>query len=338
MIKKFFSMVTVIVGVILISGVTFAAGPFYGGKTIRIIVGATPGGGYDINARVIARHMGKHIPGNPTVIVENMPGAGQLISANYLYKVAKPDGLTIGCITGSLIFNQLCGEPGVECDYRKFEYLGANYQGHVCTFFTKASGITSVDKWMASKTPVKVGGIGRGVTVNNVFGILKEVLGLPTQIISGYKSTPEIFLAAESGELAGTGVDWETMKVTKEKALKTGDWIAVLQGFAHPELSNVPVAINFAKTDEARKLIEVGIHIPSIITRPFMTPPGIPKERVEILRKAFEETLNDKEFLAETGNMKLGIDPVTGTELREVIERLFNVDPALLAKLKPILF
>ena len=135
---------------------------FYEGKTVRIIVGLAPGGGYDTYARVIARHLGKHIPGNPTVIVENMPGAGSLISANHLFKVAKPDGLTVGKFSGTLILGQVLGQPGVEFDGRKFEYIGAAVKEDVVCALTKASGVTSVEKWMASGTPVKLGGLAPG--------------------------------------------------------------------------------------------------------------------------------------------------------------------------------
>ena len=156
-IKRFFFLFTAIVWLTLISSISLAAGPFYEGKTIRIIVGFSPGGGYDIYARAIARHMGKHIPGNPTIIVENMPGAGSLISANHLYRVAKPDGLTIGHFSGGLFFNQLMGQPGIEFDARKFEYIGAAVKGDVVCVLTKASGITSIEKWMASKDASQIG-------------------------------------------------------------------------------------------------------------------------------------------------------------------------------------
>ncbi|HEY7557736.1 MAG TPA: tripartite tricarboxylate transporter substrate-binding protein [Candidatus Binatia bacterium] len=132
--------------------------PFYKGKTIRLIVGLAPGGGYDLYSRVIARQMGKHIPGNPTIVVENMAGAGSVIAANHMYKAAKPDGLTIGHILGGLFLQQLLGNPAIEFDGRKFEYIGVPAQDHFLIGLSKAVGITSFEKWMASKTPVKLGG------------------------------------------------------------------------------------------------------------------------------------------------------------------------------------
>ena len=341
MYKRLLSLATMIIGLTLISCPALAASSFYEGKTIRIIVGYSAGGGYDTYARVISRHMGKHIPGNPTIIVENMTGAGSLISANHLYKVAKPDGLTIGHFNGGLFFNQVLGQPGIEFDARKFEFIGAAVKEEVAYAFTKASGITSIEKWMASKTPVKMGGVGPGAFApDNVIRIVKVALGLPIQLISGYKGTADIRLACESGELAGTSWGWDSMRATWRKALEAGDVVVVMQGVPKPfpDLPKVPLAINFAKTDEARQLIEVGIHSPSIFARPFVLPPGTPNERVEILSKTLQETLKDKGFLAETEKAKLDLNPVTGEELEKAVAKIFKLDSAMLSKLNEILF
>jgi tripartite-type tricarboxylate transporter receptor subunit TctC len=339
--KRLLSFVMVVGVLLFMSGFAFGAAPFFEGKTIRIIVGYSAGGGYDTYARTIGRHMGKHIPGNPSIIVENMTGAGSLISANHLYKVAKPDGLTIGHFNGGLFFNQVLEQPGIEFDARKFEFIGAAVTEDVAYAFTKASGITSMDKWMASKTPVKMGGVGPGAYApDNVIRIVKSALGLPVQLISGYKGTANIRLAAESGELAGTSWGWYSMRATWRKALETGDVVVVLQGVPKPmdDLPQVPLAINYAKTDEARQLVEVGIHSPSVFARPLVLPPGTPQERIQILRKALLETLKDKEFLAETQKAKLDLKPVTGDELKEAVNAIFKLDSAMVAKMKDILF
>jgi len=175
---------------------------FFEGKTLRLIVGFAPGGGFDTYARVIARHMGRHIPGNPTIIVENMTGAGSLIAANHVYRVAKPDALTVGHFNGALFLGQVLGQPGIEFDARKFELIGAPIKEDSACAMTRASGITSVEKWMAAKTPVKLGGVAPGGTPDANARILKAALGLPIQLVSGYKGTAEIRLAAASGELA----------------------------------------------------------------------------------------------------------------------------------------
>lgn len=153
---------------------------FYKGKTIRIVVATSPGGGFDTYSRAIARHIGKHIPGDPTIIVENMPGAGFLIGTNYVYNQAKPDGLTLGNWIGTLVLHQLIGKKGVEFDARRFEYVGAPIKNHDLCLMSRASGITGVEKWMASTTPVKLGATPPGSTPYDNAAILKEALGLPT--------------------------------------------------------------------------------------------------------------------------------------------------------------
>jgi tripartite-type tricarboxylate transporter receptor subunit TctC len=273
------------------------------------------------------------------VIVENMPGAGSLISANHLFKVAKPDGLTVGKFSGTLFLGQVLGQPGIEFDARKFEFIGAAVKEDVVCALTKASGVTSVEKWMASGTPVKLGGLAPGAPPNNTALILKAALGLPIHLVSGYKGTSEIRLAADGGEVSGACWSWESMRATWRNALEAGDAVPVLQvtAKAFPDLPNVPLAVSLAKTQEARQLIQVGAQNSAAFARPFVLPPGTPKERVQVLRKAFQETLKDATFLAETEKAKLTLDPVTGEELEKMIGELFTLDPALLAKLKGIL-
>ncbi len=312
---------------------------FYKGKTIRIIVGATPGGGFDTYSRAIARHLGKHIPGGPTVIVENMAGAGTLIAANYTYKAAKPDGLSIGNFAGGFALGQLLGLPGIELDARKFEVIAVPSRDSVACAFTKASGITSMERWLAAKAPVKLGSTGRNSPPEDSAKILKAALGLPIHLVSGYKGTAEIRLAAESGEVAGGCWQWESIKVTWRRALDAGDVTVVVQATSQPlpDLPTVPLAERFAGTEEARALIRVGIQNPGTITRLYAFPPGTPKDRVQIMRKAFQDTLKDPDFAADAKRSKLEIDPTTGEEAERIIGEFFRLDPALLARLKEIL-
>ena len=312
---------------------------FYKGKNIRIIVGFSPGGGYDTYARLLARHLGKYIPGSPTVAVENMTGAGSLISANHTYRVARPDGLTIGHFIGGLFLQQLLGKPGIEFDARKFEYVGVPAQDDFMIGLSKASGITTMEKWMAAKAPVKLGGVTSGSGTDDLPNILKATLGLPVQLVSGYKGTADIRLAFSSGEVQGASNSWQSFKATWRKELEAGELIIVLQETlkAHPDLPNVPVAVNFAKTDEARKLIRVVVQVHGPTVRPFALPPGTPKERVQSLRRAFVETLRDPELLAEAKKARLEINPLDGAELERGIGEIFGLEPALIAKLKEIL-
>ena len=314
---------------------------FYKDKTIRIVVGFSAGGGFDAYARALSRHWAKHIPGNPTLVVDNMTGAGSLIAANYLYNSAKPDGLTIGNFIGGLFLGQVLGQKGIEFDARKFEYIGAPLKNHVVCAFTKASGITSLEKWANSKTPVKMGGVVPGSTApDNTTRILRSALSLPTQIVTGYKGTSDIRLAAESGELAGGCWGWDSVSATWRKGLESGDVSVVIQAApkSHPDLPNVPLAINLAKTAEARQLIETGIHGDNEVVYTYTLPPGTPKERVQILRNSFQETLKDPEFLADAQKAKLGVDAVKGEEVERVIAGLFKLDSGLIAKLQDVLY
>jgi tripartite-type tricarboxylate transporter receptor subunit TctC len=341
MYRKLLALAVVLAGVIFVSGSALGAAPLYEGKVIRIIVGLPAGGGYDAYARMIARHMAKHIPGNPTIVVENMTGAGSLISANYLYKVAKPDGLSIGHFNGTLFLNQLMKQPGVEFDARRFEFLGAANKEEAGFVFSKKSGITSVEKWMTAKGPVKLAGMAPGASPDNAIRIVKAALGLPIQLVSGYKGTPELRLAVEGGEADGTSFAWSSMRTTWRKSLETGDVLAVLQAVPKPfpDLPKVPLAITLAKTEEGRQLIEVGLHKTGVFSRPFVLPPGTPKERVQVLVKAFQETLtNDKEFLAEAEKSGLDIEFISAEELQKAVSGIFDMSPAFVAKLENILY
>ena len=322
----------------LIAGTGFAAAPFYEGKTIHLVVGNPAGGGFDTYARTIARHMGKYIPGNPTIIVENVPAAAGMMAANSLFRISKPDGLTVGHFLGSLFLRQAFNLEGVEFDAVKFEFIGAPVKTYPVCVLMKASGITSVDKWLASKTPVKLGAQMPLADPDNIIRTLRAALGLPIQLVSGYKGTPDIRLAAESGEISGAAWGWESLKVTWRKGLDSGEVLPMVQAVpkALPDLPNVPLAINLAKTAEAKFLIE-SLHNTSAFMRPFMMPPGTSKDRVELLRKAFMDAMKDKEFLAETGKAQLGIDPVSGEELEKAVAGIFKTDPASLGRFKEVL-
>ena len=328
-----------LIAVVLFFGSTDAGEvEYYRGKTVRIIVGLSAGGGFDIYARTMARHMGKHVPGNPAFIVDNMPGAGSMISANHVYKVAKPDGLTLGHFVGSLFMQQLLGRPGAEFEATRFEFVGSPIPEKTACALTKASGITSMENWQAAKSSVKLGGTGSGPIVD-VPKILQVALGLPIQLVLGYKGTADIRLAAEGGELAGACWSWEAIKSTWTEGLDSGDVHIVLQALPkpHPDLPKVPLAISYAKSDEARQLIQVGIHDAADMARPFVMPPRTPKEHVRIMRQAFIRTLKDPAFLAEAEKTKLEVDPVTGEYLEKIVAGIFKTNPQVLAKLKDVL-
>ena len=312
---------------------------FYQGKTVRIVVGLAAGGGYDLYARTLARHLGKHIPGNPAVVVENMTGAGSIIAANYLYKIAKPDGLTIGHYLGGIALQQLLGKSGIEFDALRFKYIGVPAQDSFIIGVHKATGITDVNAWIASKQLIKFGGIGPGAGSDDIPKILAATINLPAQVVAGYKGTAETRLAFNNGEVQATSNAWESTKSTWRNELESGTLKVVLQATlkSHPELKQIPVAYELAKTDEAKKLMATVLRANSPTVRPFMAPPATPNDRVQLLRKAFMDTWKDPELVAEAKKARLDIDPADGAELEQNIKEIFKLEPSQIAKLKEIL-
>ena len=324
---------------LLLSTSTAFAQDFYKGKTVRVIVGGSAGGGFDIYTRAMARHMGKHIPGNPSLIVENMTGAGTLIAAKYVHGSAKPDGLTIGMFNGGLILGGAIGMKGIDFDMRELEYLGVPVQDNAVCALRKESGVTNMEQWMAAKTPIKLGGLSPGNSTSDVARIIQTALNLPVQLVEGYKGTNEIRLAADAGELHGACWAWETLKTAWAKAIPAGEVNVVLQVTAKklPDLPNVPLALDLAKNEEAKLLLRAGAIDPAAVVRVYVTTPRIAKERLQILRNAFKKTLTDPEFAAEAKKANLDINPLSGEEVQTIVDGLFKLNPSTLAKLKSTL-
>jgi tripartite-type tricarboxylate transporter receptor subunit TctC len=331
----------IFVAIILLGSWRSASGgaPFYEGKSIRIIVGTAPGGGYDTYTRVIARHFSKYIPGNPTIVVDNMPGAGGLIAANHMFKVAKPDGLSIGHFVGGQFLQQVLARPGIEFDALKFEYIGVPAQDDFVFGLAKTTGVASVEQWLATKTMVKFGAIATGDGTYDVPKVAEFALGLPIQIVSGYKGTAPIRLAFESGEVGGLSNSWQSFRSTWRKEIERNDLAIILQMSAkpHADLPQVPLAVNVAKSDEARKLLQAVAQAHGAAVRPYLMPPGTPRDRVDILRKAFVEVVKDPELLADAAKANLEMKPGSGEELERNVRELLRLDAALVARLKDIL-
>ena len=291
--------------------------PFYQGKTVRVIVPFAAGGGYDIYSRIMGRHMGKYIPGNPVFVVDNMTGAGGLIGVNHVYKVAKPDGLTMATPIGTMFVDQLIGKPGIEFDGRKFEYIGAPAQDTQLLIVHKRTGLKSAEQWLAHPTPAKFGSTGPGSANESIPKIAKEAINLPLQVVSGYKGSSVIRLAFNSGEVDGVANAWESMVSTWPQETQNGEAVILLQaaGKRHADLPNVPLVIDYAKTDMSKKLVQGVINNFGATARPYVVTPGTPKARVEILRKAFMDTMRDPEFGAELKRAKLDLNPLDGATL-----------------------
>ena len=330
--------ILMMIAVVLLSG-SAGAEDFYRGKTVRVIVGGSAGGGFDIYTRAMARHMGKHIPGNPFLIVENMTGAGTLIAAKYVHSSSKPDGLSIGMFNGGLILGRAIGMKGIDFDMRELEYLGVPVQDNTVCALRKESGVTNMEQWLASKTPLKLGGLSPGNSTSDVARIIQTALNLPVQLVEGYKGTNEVRLAADAGEIHGACWAWETLKTAWAKAIPAGEVNVVLQVTAKKlaDLPNVPLALDLAKTEEAKLLLRAGAIDPAAIVRVYVTTPRTPKERLQILRSAFAKTLTDPEFVAEAKRANLDINPLSGEEVRKLVDGLFKLPPLTLAKLTSVL-
>jgi len=314
---------------------------FYRGKTVRLIVGFSAGGGYDAYSRLIGRHLHKHIPGNPSIVVDNMAGAGSVILANHMYNAAPKDGTVIGNFSGQIILEQLFGNPAVQFDLAKFRFLGVPIGETYLLLSTKKSGITRFDDLMGAKSKqLTIGGIP-GSTVEQGPMLLRDLLGANIKVVSGYKGTADVRLAMESGELDGFFNSWESTKVTSLDRVKNGEWHILAQVGDHPiaalPVKNVPTIPQIAKTDEQQQLLRFGAWAPNQFAKVYTVPPGTPADRAAALEAALAKTFTDKEFLADAEKGKLDIDPVSTAQVQKMVTDFFGLPADLKAKLKKIL-
>jgi tripartite-type tricarboxylate transporter receptor subunit TctC len=312
---------------------------FYKGKTIQFIVGGSAGGGYDTYTRLIGRHISQYIPGKPSAVVQNMPGAGMLIAANHIYNSAARDGTVAGNWSGPLILQHMMGNPAVQFDGRRFGWLGMPTADALVCITTEKSGIRSADDWRKSKTRLKFGGNGPGTSGTDDTKILATVADFPVQIIEGYKGTADIRIAAETGELDGScTLSWQSAKVTWVNALKAKQVHIVLQMSqeSHPDLKGIPLATSFAKTDEGKKLLRIASELYGN-QRLYSLPPQVPAERVRALQSAFVSALKDPQLIAEAQKANLDIAPVDGPGIEKMVHGLYDLDPAVVGRVKQIL-
>jgi tripartite-type tricarboxylate transporter receptor subunit TctC len=310
----------------------------YKDKTLTFIVGYSPGGTYDQYTRLIARHISKYLPGNPSRIVENMPGAGGIITANHLYNRVKPDGLTVAAWASPLILQHVMGNDAIKIDGRKVGWVGIPSPYDTACHFNAQSGIKTVDDWFAAKRPMKIGSIGPGTSLSDVPKLLKAALNLPLEMVEGYKGGAEARLAVESGEVDGLCASWQATKVTWRSHMEAGKIRVVLQATlrSHPELKKVPLAINYAKTEEGRTLLRVADNV-HVYQFPYSVAPGTSPQRLQILQQAFVKTLRDRDLLAEAKKSDLEIGPIDGPTTAKTFAGLYELNPTLVNQLKEIL-
>ena len=310
----------------------------YKDKTLTIIVGYSPGGSFDLYARVLARYIGRYLPGDPTRIVENMTGAGGIIAANHLYNRVKPDGLTIGAWASPLVLQHIMGNEAAQFDGKRFGYLGIPSEyDTVCTFNQK-SGITKMDDWVNSKRPQKISTIGPGTSTSDIPKLLKAALNLPMDVIDGYKGGADARLAVESGEVDGYCGSWGTVETVWRGAYESKKIIPVLQATLkpNPKYKRIPVAMSFAKTEESRELLKIADDVHGA-QFPFSVPPGMAKDRLELLQRAFMQSFKDPDLIEEAKRSQLDIGPVDGPTITKTLSGLYDLKPATVARLKDIL-
>jgi len=308
-----------------------AAGDYYAGKSIDLLIGAPPGGGYDIYARALARHYGRHIPGQPTVVAQNMPGAGSLVLANWLYNVAARDGTAFGTIGRGTAFDPLLGSTKAQFDAAKFNWIGSmNDEVSVCVAW-HTSGIATLEQVMQKE--LTVGGTGPAADTDQFPKVLNATLHTKFKIIAGYPGGNDIDLAMERGEVMGRcGWSWSSVIATHKHWFdeKKINVLVQLSLKKHGDLPNVPLIMDFAKTGEERQIFKL-VFARQPMGRPFLAPPGIAADRTAALRKAFMDTMKDPGFLAEAEKMKLEINPVSGDAVQKIMQEVYQTPKAIAA-------
>jgi tripartite-type tricarboxylate transporter receptor subunit TctC len=312
---------------------------FYRGKTINIYIGSAAGGGYDGYARMLARHMGKYIPGNPIVLPQNMPGAGSNKAAGYVYLQAPRDGTAIGAIQPGAVLQPLLSDQQVQHDPSKFVYLGsANSDVYLC-FVRSDAPVKSFKDTFSQE--VIMGASAEGATLRDLPVMLDNVLGTKLRLVTGYAGSHEVTMAIERGEVHGMcGMGWASL------AMQHPDWITrgMIRILAqedmngHPEVNKmgVPLTVEFAKTDEDRQVMEL-IYSQNVFGRPYVLPPGVPPGRVAALRQAFMAALKDKDLLAEAEKSRFEVGPMSGEDLQAKVARLFALPAKISERAKQAL-
>jgi tripartite-type tricarboxylate transporter receptor subunit TctC len=318
-----------------------AAANFYRGKTVRIIVGFSAGGGYDQYSRMIARHLSKHIPGNPAVIVENMAGAGSIIAANHVYNAAPKDGTVIGNISGPIVLEQLFGNSAVQFDMGKFRYLAVPVGETYLMIVTRKPGVTKFDEIIGPKgKPVSIGAIP-GSTVEHAPVLVRDALGANLKVVSGYKGTADVRLAIDSGEVDGFFNTWTSSKITSYDKIKNGEWLVLAQLSEKPIkdliIPNVPTIPQIAKTNEQRQLLKFGTSTPNAFGKVYVLPGGTPPDRAMAIEHAFQTVFEDKELQADAAKGKLEIDPLIGEDIHKLVVEFLGMSPDLKNKLQTAL-
>lgn len=326
------SLVSWLAGVTLLFAAPVSAQKdFYKGKTIRFVVGFAAGGGYDLAARIIGRHIDRHIPGNPTIVVENMTGAGSLIAANYTYNSAKPDGLFVGIWNSAYVLRQALGDKAVRLDARKLGWIGAPTKGTPFCAIMGHTGLKSLKDIVAADREIKMGATGPGSTYDDMPQILNRTIGTKFKVISGYEGTGTILVAMRRKEVDGGCWTWESARTTARSVLdaKGDDKLipfAIHSRYPDPEVKDIPLIPDLIKDKDNLSAYRTWAGTYEF-QRPFSVPPGTPKDRLQILRKAFADTMKDPEFLADAKKSKFDETYVSAEQIEKYVEEILSVTP-----------
>lgn len=302
---------------------------FFKGKTIELYIAYSAGGGYDLYARMVARHIGKHIPGNPQVVAKNMEGAGGLRLANWLYQAAPQDGTVIGATSRNIAFEPLIGNKAAQYDFSQFTWLGsANDEVSTCVSW-HTSGVVTIDD--AVKRELIIGAIGTADDTYQYPSLLNHTIGTKFKIVPGYPGNNDISVALERGEVSGRcGWSWSSVKSTRAAWLqeKKINILVQVSLSKHPDLPDVPLIMDLAKTDEQRQMFRL-IFARQVMGRPFQSTPGVPADRLHVLQTAFMDTMKDPAFLAEADKQKFEITPVPGPAIEKLVTEILRMPPEL---------
>ena len=323
---------------------TAAQSNFYEGKTVSLIVGNAAGGGYDVAARALARHMKKYIPGVANIIVKNMQGAGGLTAANYMYSVAEPDGLTFAVLSRATPMHPTLGVAAAKYKAENYTWLGTSSSYADSAYFlvtmSEAPFRTVADLKDPAVRPALIGGLGAGGTDTDVVLVAKDVLNLNLRLIRGYKGSTDLSIAMERGEIDGRAIGWAPLQVGAYRGYVQEGRLRFLLQFGREtrwgRMPDVPTARELARNPQDRAMLEL-VELPFRVTYPYVMPPNVPADRAAIMQKAFMQTFEDPDYLVEAKKLDLDVSPLDGATVRDMIARLAQSPPELIARYKAIL-
>ncbi len=337
MIRSALAMLGLICGILPAAAADDEVAAFYKGKQIHLLVGSGVGSGYDINARMVARHLSGHIPGNPTIVVQNQPGAGSLITVNMLANTAPKDGTFIAAVINGVPTAPLLQPDAARFDPTKLNWIGSSNRDTQVIYAWHTSPVRELRDLLSKE--LIVGATSSGTTQVDFPVVANAILGTKFKVVSGYEGTAQIHKAMEAGEVQGLGsLAWTSLKTLNADWVATGKVriLAQWSSPSHPDLAAYPLVESLATTDEHRLALKL---LTSRLEagRPFVAPPGVPPARVAALRKAFDETMQDPAFLAEAKKLLLDVEPMTGEEVSALVRNVLATPPAVVARVRRVL-